>query len=155
LLFKLRKLWGSEYLHDALSLAWSFLEISVRRDAGHHSTHAASRNMFSEADLQEDRAVIVIRHQAKFLSSVGALFLRPGLHHHRAPRGAAVKGSAQPRGATRSRPLCGEHGEHGEHWTLMATPRGATLDQFSKMKTIPLLKRGLMPRQRRNSTLAK
>ena len=38
-----------------------------------------------------------------FLSSVGAPFLRPGLHSHRAPRAAAVKGSAQPRGATRSR----------------------------------------------------
>ena len=40
-----------------------------------------------------------------FLSSVGVLFLRPGLHSHRAPRAPAVKRSAQPRGATRSR-LC-------------------------------------------------
>ncbi len=38
-----------------------------------------------------------------FLSSVGALFLRPGLHSHTAPCAAGVKGSAQPRGATRSR----------------------------------------------------
>src|SRR5271170_392096 len=38
-----------------------------------------------------------------FLSSVGAPFLRPGLQSHRAPVAAAVKGSAQPRGATRSR----------------------------------------------------
>src|ERR1700730_15245937 len=38
-----------------------------------------------------------------FLSSVGAPFLRPGLRFHRAPCAAAVKGSAQPRGATRSR----------------------------------------------------
>jgi hypothetical protein len=29
------------------------------------------------------------------------------------------RGSAQPRGATRSRLFSGEHGEHGEHWTLM------------------------------------
>src|ERR1700693_5072822 len=38
-----------------------------------------------------------------FLSSVGAPFLRPGLRFHRAACGAAVKGSAPPRGATRSR----------------------------------------------------
>ncbi len=38
-----------------------------------------------------------------FLSSVGAPFLRPGLRSHRAPPTAAVKGSAQSRGATRSR----------------------------------------------------
>jgi hypothetical protein len=38
-----------------------------------------------------------------FLSSVGAPFLRPGLHFHSAPHAAAVKGRAQSRGATRSR----------------------------------------------------
>jgi len=38
-----------------------------------------------------------------FLSSVGVPFLRPGLQSHRALVAAAVKGSAQPRGATRSR----------------------------------------------------
>jgi hypothetical protein len=63
-----------------------------------------------------------------FLGSVGAPFLRPGLHCHRAPRAAAVKGSAQP-------PLRGEHGEHGEHWTLMAVARGATLDQAEGVRT--------------------
>src|SRR5271169_4311035 len=70
-----------------------------------------------------------------FLSSVGAPFLRPGLQSHRAPVAAAVKGSAQPRGATRSRLFCGEHGEHGEHWTLMAAATGATLDQAGCVQT--------------------
>ena len=38
-----------------------------------------------------------------FLCSVGAPFLRPGLNSYRVPVAAAVQGSAQPRGATRSR----------------------------------------------------
>jgi transposase len=39
----------------------------------------------------------------KFLSSVRAPFLCPGLNPYRAPVAATVKRSAQPRGATRSR----------------------------------------------------
>jgi hypothetical protein len=38
-----------------------------------------------------------------FLGSVGAPFLRPGLHAYRVPVAAAVEGSAEPRGATHSR----------------------------------------------------
>ena len=64
-----------------------------------------------------------------FLSSVGAPFLRPGLQSHRAPVAAAVKGSAQPRGATRSRIFAESMASTGEHCTLRAAATGATLRQ--------------------------
>ena len=64
-----------------------------------------------------------------FLSSVGAPFLRPGLQSHRAPVTAAVKGSAQPRGATRSRIFAESMASTGEHWTLRAVATSATLRQ--------------------------
>ena len=64
-----------------------------------------------------------------FLSSVGAPFLRPGLQSYRAPVATAVKGSAQPGGATRSRLFAGSMASPGEHWTLRAVAAGATLGQ--------------------------
>ena len=64
-----------------------------------------------------------------FLSSVGAPFLRPGLQSHRAPVATAVKGSAQPRGATRSRIFAESMASTGEHWTLRAVATSATLRQ--------------------------
>ena len=65
-----------------------------------------------------------------FLSSVGAPFLRPGLHSHRAPRAAAVKGSAQPRGATRSRLFAASMASTastGPRWPLHAALRSIRL----------------------------
>ena len=80
-----------------------------------HGTRDASRDM-KPCDLM-------------FLSSVGAPFLRPGLQSHRAPVAAAVKGSAQPRGATRSRIFAESMASTGERCTLRAAATGATLRQ--------------------------
>ena len=84
-----------------------------------------------------------------FLSSVGAPFLRPGPQSQRAPVATAVKGSAQPRGATRSRLFAESMASTGEHWTLRAVATGATIGQAGASELpLPL---PTIPRARREA----